>query len=68
MNTTISISKKTRKILQDIGRKSETYDQVIQRMHNTLLLREKLEEYMDQQSYSSLEDAEEWTKMKIKLE
>lgn len=66
MNTTISISKETRNLLLDFGRKSENYDDVIRRMHNTIMMQEQLREFVDENAYSSLQDAKEWTKMKIK--
>ncbi len=66
MNTTISISKETRDLLLEFGKKSENYDDVIRRMHNTLLLQEKLKEFVDENEYSSLQEAKEWTKLKLK--
>jgi len=66
MNTTISISKETRNLLLDFGRKSENYDDVIRRMHNTIMMQEQLREFADEQEYSSLQQAKEWTKLKLK--
>jgi hypothetical protein len=66
MNTTISISKETRNLLTDFGRKSENYDDVIRRMHNTIMMQEQLREFADEQEYSSLQQAKEWTKLKLK--
>lgn len=66
MNTTISISKETRDLLMDFGKKSENYDDVIRRMHNTLMLQEQLREFVDEQEYSSLQEAKEWTRLKLK--
>lgn len=66
MKTTISISKETRNLLLDFGKKSENYDEVIRRMHNTLMLQEQLREFVDENEYSSLEEAREWTRLKIK--
>ncbi|MGV8150315.1 MAG: hypothetical protein ACP5NV_01165 [Candidatus Woesearchaeota archaeon] len=66
MNTTISISKETRNLLLDFGKKSENYDDVIRRMHNTLMMQEQLREFVNDNEYSSLKDAREWTEMKIK--
>ena len=66
MNTTISISKETRGILQEFGKKSESYDDIIRRMYNDIKLRAKLWEFVDESEYVSLEDAKEWTKLKIK--
>jgi hypothetical protein len=68
MNTTISISKKTRDILQDFGKKSETYDDVIMRMHNQLKLHDVIKEYVDENNYCDLDDAIEWAKLKMKAE
>lgn len=67
MHTTIAISKETRNLLLEFGKKSENYDEVIRRMYNTLMMHVKLKEFVDQQSYSTLDEAEEWTKMKIKM-
>ena len=67
MNTTISISKETRNLLQDFGKKSENYDSIIRRMYNDLMLQQKISEFVDEQGYSTLEEAKEWTKMKIAL-
>lgn len=66
MNTTISISKDTRDMLQEFGKKSESYDDVIRRMHNIIKIQEKISEFVDESGYSSLEEAKEWTKLKIK--
>lgn len=63
--TTISISKETRSMLQDFGKKSESYDDIIRRMHNNISLQEALEEFVNENEYSSLEEAKEWTKLKI---
>ena len=68
MNTTISVSKETRDLLLDFGKKSENYDDVIRRMHNTIMMQEQLREFVDENAYSSLQDAKEWTKMKIKAD
>lgn len=65
MNTTISISKETRCILQDFGKKSENYDQIIMRMYNQIKLQEMLDEFVSDSEYTTLEDAEEWTRLKI---
>ena len=67
MNTTIAVSKETRDILQDFGKKSESYDEVIRRMYNTIKLQEALREFVDENEYSTLEEAKEWTNMKIKM-
>ena len=66
MNTTISISKSTRDVLLDFGKKSESYDDVIIRMHNTIMLQEQLREFVDENEYSSLDEAKTCTKMKLK--
>jgi hypothetical protein len=65
MNTTISISKQTRDLLLEFGKKSENYDDVIRRMHNTIRMQEQLREFVDEQEYSSIKEAKEWTKLKI---
>lgn len=67
MNTTISISKDTRELLLDFGKKSENYDNIIRRMHNSIKLQEQLGEFVNENEFSTLEEAKEWTKMKIKL-
>ncbi len=66
MNTTISISKDTRALLQDFGKKSENYDDIIKRMYNEIKIQEEITRFVNENNYSSIEDAEEWTKMKIK--
>ena len=66
MNTTISISKSTRSLLQDFGKKSENYDDVIKRMLNRIKMREILEEFVNEQEYSTLEETKEWAKLKIR--
>ncbi|HIH32053.1 TPA: hypothetical protein HA235_05070 [Candidatus Woesearchaeota archaeon] len=66
MNTTISISKETRELLLNFGKKSENYDDVIRRMHNTIMMQEKLREFVDQNEYSTIKEAKEWAKLKIK--
>ena len=48
MNTTIAISKETRSLLQDFGKKSENYDDVIKRMLNQIKLREMLEKFVNE--------------------
>jgi hypothetical protein len=68
MNTTISISTQTRELLLNFGKKSESYDDVIRRMHNTIMLQKELEKFVDENEYSSLNEAIEWTKIKIKAE
>ena len=68
MNTTISISTQTRDILLNFGKKAESYDDVIKRMYNTIMLQKELETFVNENEYSSLYEAIEWTKMKIKSE
>ena len=67
MNTTISISKPTRNLLLDFGKKSENYDDIIKRMLNSIKLQEQLQEFANEQEWSTVEEAKAWTKMKIKL-
>lgn len=66
MNTTISISKETRDILQHFGKKSESYDDILRRMYNQITIAEEIQKFVDESGYSSLEDAKEWTRLKIK--
>ncbi|MFC1722886.1 hypothetical protein ACFL0V_02000 [Nanoarchaeota archaeon] len=66
MNTTIAISKETKDILQNFGKKSETYDDVIRRMFNIVQMQKKIKEFVDESGYSTLEEAEEWTRLKLK--
>ena len=66
MNTTISISQETRNLLREYGKKSENYDEVIRRMHNTIHLQEQLRAFVDEQEYSSLEEAKQWTKLQLR--
>jgi hypothetical protein len=66
MNTTISISKQTRELLRDFGKKSENYDDVIKRMFNELTLNHAIKEFVDESGYTTLDEAIEWTKLKIK--
>ena len=57
MKTTIAITPKTRKILQEYGKKSETYDDVIKRMRNELEIRDKVTEYENPEEWVSIDDA-----------
>lgn len=68
MNTTIQISKETRELLKEYGKKSETYDEVIKRMHNSLKMREMLETMVNPEEWMSLEDFKEWIDKKIENE
>lgn len=68
MNTTISISKETRDLLKEFGKKSENYDDVIRRMINTIEMQEELRRFVDENEYCTIEEAIEWTKMKLKEE
>ena len=65
MNTTISINKETRNLLKEYGKKSESYDDIIRRMYNDLVIRDEVRKYLDETEHVSLEDAIEWTKLKI---
>lgn len=65
MNTTIAISKKTRDILLDYGKKSENYDDVIMRMYHELQLITTIREFVDESEYSTLEEAKKYVKLKI---
>ena len=66
MNTTISISKETRNLLREFGRKSESYDDILRRMYNQTQMQAKIREFADKSGYSTLEEAREWTRLKIK--
>ena len=66
LNTTIAISKDTRSLLQEFGKKSESYDEVIRRMYNQIKLQEKIRTFVDESGYSTVEEAKEWTRLKIK--
>ena len=66
MNTTISISKDTRALLQDFGKKSESYDDIIRRMVNYIKLQDEASEFMREEGWSTLNEAESWTKEQIK--
>lgn len=66
MNTTIAISKSTRDILQNYGKKSENYDDVIRRMYTELQLTSAIREFVDESGYTLLEDAKEYAKLKTK--
>ncbi len=68
MNTTIAISKETKDILQNFGKKSETYDDIIRRMFNIVQMQEKIQEFIDDSGYSTLEETKEWFKLKIKAD
>ncbi len=65
MNTTIAISKETRNILKEFGKKSENYDEIIRRMHNTIMMQMELGKFVDENEYSSIEEAKNWTKLRI---
>ena len=66
MNTTIAIDTRTRATLQDFGKKSESYDDVIKRMFNQIKLQETLNEFVNENEHFTIEEAIEWTKLKIK--
>lgn len=66
LNTTISINKETRDVLKNYGKKSETYNDIIMRMFNDLMIKEEVKKYLDEKEFVSVEDAVEWTKLKIK--
>ncbi len=68
MNTTISISKKTRDLLKEYGKKSENYDDIIKRMYNDSMLRMSLEKFIYSKGFVTLKEAEEWTELKIKAD
>ena len=68
MNTTISISKKTRDILREYGKKSENYDDIIKRMYNNTMLHMALEEFVYSKGFVTLDEAEEWTELKLKAD
>lgn len=68
MNTTISISKKTRDLLRDYGKKSENYDDIIKRMYNNTKLQMVLEKHIYSEGFVTLDEAEEWTELKIKAD
>ena len=65
MNTTISITKETRALIQEIGKKSESYDDILKRLIFERTLREKTEEFVNMNNYVDIDDAIEWTKLKI---
>ncbi|NOZ80792.1 MAG: hypothetical protein GXP63_03905 [DPANN group archaeon] len=65
MNTTISISKETRNLLQEFGKKSENYDDVIKRMHNTIQMSQMLRDFVNPDEWISIDEALEWTKLKL---
>jgi len=66
MNTTIQISKETRDILQEFGKKSETYDEIIRRMYNNMMLMETFHKFTDENEWVSLDEFKEWLDLKIK--
>ena len=66
MNTTIQISKETRNILQEFGKKSETYDEIIRRMYNNMILMETFHKFTDENEWVSLDEFKEWLDLKIK--
>lgn len=67
MNTTISIQKSTRSLLQEFGKKSESYDDIILKMYNQIKLVEAITEFVNDDEYSSLDEAEDWIKLKMKI-
>jgi hypothetical protein len=64
MNTTIAISKATRDLLLNYGKKSENYDDVIRRMYNELQMSAAIREFVDESGYSTLEEAREYARLK----
>ena len=53
-------------MLQNFGKKSESYDDIIRRMANQIKMQERVDEFFSEEGFSSIEEAKEWTKLKIK--
>lgn len=68
MNTTISISKDTREILREYGKKSQSYDDIIKEMHEKIVLREAVEEYVNENEWFTIDEARKWTVEELKKE
>ena len=66
MNTTIQISKETKNILQEFKKKSETYDEIIRRMYNNMILMETFHKFTDENEWVFLDEFKEWLDLKIK--
>lgn len=64
-DTTIAISRSTRDLLRQFGRKSERYDDIIRRLLLDQQLHEQLQQFIDHTEYSSLQEAREWTVMML---
>jgi predicted CopG family antitoxin len=67
-NTTILISKNTKEKIKELGRKGETYDDILNKMYKRLKLKESMDLLMNTEGYMTLDEAEEWTEKHNKLE
>jgi predicted CopG family antitoxin len=68
MNTTISISKETREKLREFGKKSENYDDIINRLYNNTQMMDAIDKLLLKKGFMSLDEAKEWTELKNKAD
>jgi hypothetical protein len=58
MTTTVAVSKQTQDLLKNVGRKGETYDQVINRLYNLAkrqLFYEKQKKILDEEEFTPID-------------
>lgn len=67
-NTTILISKEARDKMKELGKKGETYTDIVNRMYKELKLKESTDMLMSTEGYMTIEQARKWTRERNKLE
>lgn len=67
-STTILISKSTRDKIKELGKKGETYTEIIDRMYKELKIKESVDALMNTEGYMSISEARAWVKKQNKLE
>ncbi len=66
--TTILISKQTRDKIKELGKKGETYTEIIDRMYKELKIKESVDTLMNTKGYMTITEARNWVKKHNKLE
>lgn len=67
-NTTILISKDTREKIKELGKKGETYDDILGRVYRERRQMENIAMLMNTEGYMTIDEARKWTKKQNKLE
>ena len=67
-NTTILISKDAREKIKELGKKGETYSDIISRMYKELKLKDSMDMLMSAEGYWTVEQAREWARKQNKIE